>query len=347
MDGLKMEVIDLCNLAERKNVEIFLSGFDLDYEKDIDYTLVLKDEKGIVATCSKAKNILKCFAISPNLQGEGITATLITNLIDKLFSEGIYHSFIFTKPENVDIFTSLGFKLLYTAKKVALLESGIYDIHSYLKKLIKKYDINTDKPRSALVMNCNPFTNGHRYLIEKASEVSEEVLVFIVEENKSLFPFEDRYNLVKEGTRDLKNVKVIPGGEYIISSATFPSYFLRKEDDKLNSYTSIDAGIFAMYFCKMLNINERFVGEEPYCKVTNAYNEALLEELKNFGIKLSIVPRKAIDGDVISASKVRKLIKDNDIKNIKGLVPKETFDFLNSKKGKEIVEKIKVSESPH
>ncbi|MBU3207023.1 [citrate (pro-3S)-lyase] ligase [Clostridium algidicarnis] len=336
MDGLQIEIIDINNEEERNEVKRFLNTFNLNYEKDIDYTVVLREKGDIVATASKGKNILKGFAINHKLQGEGITAMLVNSLLDRLFYEEIYHSFIFTKPENIDIFSSLGFKLLYKAQKAALLESGIYDIHDHIKKLIKKHNIDITKSRSALVMNCNPFTKGHRYLIEEASKVSNEVLVFVVEEDKSVFPFESRYNMVKDGTFDLNNVKVIRGGEYIISLATFPTYFLKKEDDILKTYTDIDAGIFAKYFCKELNIDRRFVGEEPYCNVTSAYNDSLLKQLEKFNIDLTVIPRMSIDGEAISASKVRTLIKNGDINKLEALLPSVTLEFLQTEIGKEI-----------
>lgn len=347
MYGLQIEEVNLFDKEEVKKVGEFLKDFELNYEQDIDYTLVAKNGEEIVGTCSKAKNILKCFAIAPKLRGEGLTATLITSLINKLFEQGIYHSFIFTKPSNKDIFTSLNYKVLYEAEEAILLESGIYDINSYLDKLIKKENIDVNTSKAALVMNCNPFTEGHKYLIEKASETSEEVLVFMVEEDKSLFPFNTRYQLVKEGVKHLSNVKVIRGGEYIISSATFPSYFLRKEDERLRAYTKIDAGIFGKYFCSKLNIKKRLVGEEPYCNVTNAYNEALKKELIKYGVELIIIERKIKDELAISASRVRNLIKEGSLDKIKLLVPKVTWDFLNTPEGKEIVEKIKQSNSPH
>ena len=77
-------------------------------------------------------------------------------------------------------------------------------------------------------MNCNPFTKGHLYLIEKASAESDHLFILIVEEDKSVFPFEKRMELVKRGTEHLDNIDVIPGGSYTISSATFPSYFAKE-----------------------------------------------------------------------------------------------------------------------
>lgn len=346
MYGLEVQKVNLNNGLERQEVEKFLQKFGLILDKDVDYTVIMSDNNEIKATCSKARNVLKCFAVDTDMRGEGITATLISHLIDKLFEQGIYHNFIFTKPDNIPIFSSLNYKLIHQVKNVSLLENGIYDINSYLDKFAQKYSVKNNE-KAAIVMNCNPFTLGHKYLIEKAASENDEVLVFIVEEDRSLFPFDVRYKLVKEGTEHLKNVKVIPGGEYIISSATFPAYFLREESTRLKAYTELDAGIFAKYFCQRLNIKRRYVGNEPYCNVTNAYNETLKEVLKQHGIELCVVQRKNYREHEISASKVRSLIKEGRLEELKHILPSETLNFLNSENGKEIAERIKVSKTPH
>lgn len=348
MYNLKLQKINLKNEEEKNEVYKFLESFGLILDKDVDYTVVFKDENDVIkATCSKAKNVFKCFAISEDARGENITSSLISDLIDKLFEEGIYHSFLFTKPNKVKIFTSLNFNLIYKEENAALLEYGIYNINKALDKMITKYEIDVTTEKGALVMNCNPLTNGHRYLVEEASKKCSEIIVFVVEEDKSLFPFKDRYLMVKEGLSDFKNVKVIPGSEYIISSATFPSYFIRKEDERLKSYENIDCNIFGEYFCKKLNIIKRFVGEEPYCNVTNTYNNTLKKVMPKYGVELIEIERKCYEGNYISASKVREFIKNNQMDQAKNIVPEVTWKFLNSNIGKEIREKIQKSDSPH
>jgi [citrate (pro-3S)-lyase] ligase len=345
--GLQVEKINLKDEVQRLQVEEFLKSAGLKYDGDVDYTLIIKESELIKATCSKAGSVLKCFAVAPELRGEGVSAILVTALIDRLFEEGKYHSFVFTKPENIDVFSSLGFKTVHSVKEAALLENGLYDIEKALERLSRKYDIDNITPKAALVMNCNPFTIGHQHLIETAAKASEEVLVFIVEENRSLFPFDIRYELVKKGVSHLENVKVIPGGEYIISSATFPAYFLREESERLKAYTKLDAGIFRKHFCSRFNIVKRYVGEEPYCSVTNSYNDTLKEVLFESGVDLEIIERRKNNGTIISASIVRNLIKCGKLEEVKKIVPLVTFEFLNTGYGKEIMEKIKGSSSPH
>ncbi|MGL5313976.1 MAG: [citrate (pro-3S)-lyase] ligase [Peptostreptococcaceae bacterium] len=334
-----VESINLKYKYETKEVEEFLKRFDLKYE-DVDYTVVIKENDQIIATCSKKENILKCFAIDENYQGLGLSNNLISKVTEKLFLENRYHSFIFTKPENQYLFEGLAYKNIFTTDKVSLLESGNKNINRTLDELKQKHNIDDNKEYAAIVMNCNPFTLGHRYLIEKASSENENLIIFVVEEDKSVFPFENRYELIKRGTEDLNNVTVIPAGEYVISSATFPNYFLKKNDNVLKEYTKLDCNVFGKYYVPKFNIVKRYVGSEPHCEVTNIYNETISEVLPKYNVDIEIVQRKEIDFDAISASRVRKLLKENNIKEVENLVPKTTMDFLLSEEGEKVISKL-------
>jgi len=346
-----VEKLHLNNPLEIVEVREFLSKFNLDYETDIDYTVVIRENHKIIATCSKSKDILKGFAIDENLQGQGITNLLIKNIQDRLFEEGIFHSFIFTKPQYSITFQSFGYKVIASVEEVILLEYGFSEIKKTLEDIKNKFNIDVTTPKTALVMNCNPFTLGHRYLIEEASKSSEKVLVFIVEEDLSTFSFKDRYNMVKNGVKDLQNVIVIPGGKYIISSATFPSYFLREESEIMKAYAKLDATIFCDYFCDYFNITKRMLGEEPYCPVTNNYNKSLKEILNKKNIEVEVIPRKWIANpeNFISASKVRSFLRSNfdSLEELSDFIPDVTLKFLQTKEGKEVIEKIKNSNTPH
>ncbi|WP_250674361.1 [citrate (pro-3S)-lyase] ligase [Paraclostridium ghonii] len=335
-----IETIDLKSKNECMEVENFLSRFDLKYE-DVDYTLVLKDGKDIIATCSKLGKILKCFAVDNMYKGEGISNTLLSNITNKLFEDGVYHNYIYTKPENVYLFKNLGYGLIIETDKVSLLETGNKKIDNTLSELIKKYNIDTTKEYASLVMNCNPFTLGHRYLIEKAANENQNVIVFLVEEDKSVFPFKTRFELVKNGVKDLNNVLVVESSEYIISTTTFPTYFLKESDDSLKEYTKIDSNIFGKYFANKFNIKSRYVGSENSCIVTNTYNSSLNEILPKYDVDIKIIDRKQYDNKDISASKVRELLCQDKIEEIKNIVPSLTYDFLLSEEGEKIRNEIK------
>lgn len=342
---MNIERVNLKNPFEVKEVTEFLAGFELKYDANIDYTVVIRENEKIIATASKGKNIIKCFAIDKNHQGEGISGSILTNVTNKMFDEGYFHSMVFTKTSNQDIFKGIGYKEVAQTDKVILMEMGTNSIDKTIEKIKKVIDM--DKQKAMLVMNCNPFTYGHQYLIEKAAAENEEVIIFVVEEDRSVFPFKTRIDLVRKGTAHLPNVKVVAGSEYIISSATFPNYFLRKEDDSLMEYTKLDATIAGKQFGQKLNISRRYIGEEPYCQVTSKYNQALMEILPKYNMEVVLVPRKEVDHTAISASIVREKLKEGKIQELKELVPPTTFEFLVSPEGKEIEEKLKNSNSPH
>lgn len=127
----------------------------------------------------------------------------------------------------------------------------------------------------SIVMNCNPFTNGHRYLIEESLRYVDLLIIFVVEEDKSVFTFDERLVLVNTGVSDLSNAMVVPSGQLILSQRTFPEYFLKVEDEDIVRNVEYDITLFAEQIAPRLNITYRFVGEEPRDAVTNEYNLAM------------------------------------------------------------------------
>jgi len=189
-------------------------------------------------------------------------------------------------------------------------------------------------------------TLGHLYLIETASKISEHLYVFVLEEDLSYFPFKYRFQIVKKATEHIKNLTVLPSSQYIISSATFPDYFLKGlPKDKVHA--ELDVQIFGQKIAKILDIDRRFVGQEPYCEVTSKYNETMAEILPKFGINFTIIDRKEYQGKAISASFVRELIRSNNFEEIKNLVPKATYNFLISKEAIPIIQEIQNTKRRH
>lgn len=180
----------------------------------------------------------------------------------------------------------------------------------------------------SIVMNCNPFTKGHRYLIEKAASQVEYLYVFVVQEDKSVFPFVDRYEMVKNGTQDMRKVCVIPSGDYIISQKTFAQYFTKDQVDMVDDI-DYDVHIFGEVVAKEFGISVRFVGEEPYDKVTRKYNETMKKLLPEYGVKVIEIPRVTNDvGEIISASKVRKYLQEGNVEALKLMLPTSTLKYL-------------------
>lgn len=180
----------------------------------------------------------------------------------------------------------------------------------------------------SIVMNCNPFTLGHRYLIEKALEYVEYLIVFVVEENRSVFTFKERLAMVTEGTKDLENVTVVPSGSFILSQTTFPEYFLKIEDEDIVHNVEYDITLFAEQIAPSLKITYRFVGEELEDRVTNKYNEAMKTILPQYGIHIIEIPRVKNNGQIISASAVRASLNTGMLMDADSLIPQTTKEIL-------------------
>ncbi len=195
-------------------------------------------------------------------------------------------------------------------------------------QVVSKED-QSDKKIGAIVMNGNPFTKGHLFLIETAASQVDFLYIFVVEEDKAFFSFDLRLELIKKGTAHLRNVAVVPSGNFIVSYMTMPVYFEKVERQEQKIDTSHDIEIFARYVAPKLGISYRFVGEEPIDPITRKYNEQMAEILPNFGIKFIEISRmKVSNGQIISASKVRKLMQEKNWDLIKELVPDTTYVYL-------------------
>ena len=177
-------------------------------------------------------------------------------------------------------------------------------------------------------MNCNPFTNGHRYLIEKAANQVDNLFVFVVQEDQSYFRFEDRIDMVRDGTSDIENVYVYPSSNYMISAVTLPGYFDKQHLGNINVSATDDLELFVS-IVKELNVKVRFAGSEPSDKFTNSYNLEMTNILPQYGIRFEEIERIADDsGEVISASIVREFIKNHKIEKIQQFVPDSTYNIL-------------------
>ena len=344
---IETRAINLRNPDEVRMIADFLAEFDLGFDADVEYTAALFSNDALVATGSFAGKVIRNVAVSQTLQGEGLLAKLVSHLLQVMMAKGIYHYFVFTKPRAADLFAGVGFaEIARVEPYVALLEMGTSSIETYCRELQRQTAQLPGQRRAALVVNCNPFTQGHREVIARAAAENEAAIVFVVTADLSLFPFDVRLRLVKEGVRDLTNVSVVSGGDYIISPATFPGYFTRGEATVL-AQTRLDATVFGRHIAPALGIDVRYAGEEPYCQVTSAYNAAMVEILPPLGVEVRVIPRLTVGGEIISASKVRDMIRTGDWQGISAMVPASTYEYLRSPEAAPILERIRGSASRH
>jgi [citrate (pro-3S)-lyase] ligase len=343
---LTEKILTLKSNAEMGQLKEFLKKQNLSLDADVEYTIAIFDGQKIVATGSLGCRILKCIAVDEEYQNMGLSAKLVTHLVHEAYSRGNTHLFIYTKPKNKSIFSDLGFyPVAEVPSKVILMENRSAGIKNYLKQIIQeKEQVIPDKGgknrAGAVIVNCNPFTLGHQYLIEYAASKCETLHIFVLQEDKSSFPSAVRYRLVKEGVKHLDNVVVHSGKDYIISDATFPSYFIKEFHDVVETHAMLDIDIFANYIAPALGIKKRFVGEEPCCKVTSTYNSVMQEILSAREIELQVIPRVLSETQPISASRVRDLIHAGKLHEVKKLVPETTYQFLLSSEAKGIIQRI-------
>ena len=353
----RVEILDLENPFDIKYVSDFLSenGFEFNVD-EVDATIIiynLNDE--IIATGSHQNQTLKFVIVAEKFRETSAFSTVVSFLTDRILVD-FKRCFVFTKPENTKYFKSLGFNEIANAKPLfSVLEFGyktIKDYQEYLRK--KKSKIKSDKIAS-IVVNCNPFTLGHQFLIEKASAENDIVYLFVVKENLSLFPYKTRKKIISEGVSHLDNVIVLSSGPYIVSGAIFPNYFLKSEswDEITQKQAEVDVNIFAEYIVPILNIKRRYIGTENYCKTTRSYNQAMKVILPKVGCEVFEITRKSMgmtddnQENFISASKVRHAIKIGKLETVLGFLPDVTKNFLQSEESLEIRTKIISSKTRH
>lgn len=224
-------------------------------------------------------------------------------------------------------------KLLYKdfeAQKIQDTFIQLDEMRTYLeevKKELPAIDFVNQKV-GAIVMNCNPFTKGHEYLIETARKEVDTLLIFVLEEDKSYFSFKDRIAMVKLGTENMENVYVLPSGKFMISALTFPEYFLKEQQQEVVINPAKDVELFGKFIAPEFNISVRFVGTEPVDNVTNQYNQALKKIMPEYGIELIEIKRLKNDAGYVSATQVRKNLEENNRDEIEKLVPQTTYEYL-------------------
>ena len=308
----------------------------------LDYTCgIFDDNWRLIATGSCFHNTIRCLAVSGEHQGEGLLNRVVTHLMEVQVERGNLHVFLYTKPGSAKFFGDLGFSEIARLDELVFMENRRDGFDTYLEHL-ERVPANRS---AAVVMNANPFTLGHRYLVEKAAAENECVHLFLLNEEAGPIPFAVRKRLVQEGTADLPNVIVHDSGPYIISSATFPSYFLRDEDAAIRAHAALDLTIFTR-IAAAVNISTRYVGDEPISRVTALYNEIMAKKLPELGIGCVVVPRLEKNGRIVSASTVRQDIHDDAWESVRELVPESTWRYFTSPEAKQVICAIRDMKNP-
>lgn len=337
----------------RRRVEAFLAANGLRLAPLDRYVVVTRDEDGdeILAGGGLDGNVIKCVAVSESARSEGLMNILVSRLIAIAREEGRESVKAFTKPENEGIFKSLGFALIASSPNAILMENGRGGLPEY-----RKYLESLARPgrNGAIVMNANPFTKGHRYLVEQAASQVDNLYVIVVKEDRSRFPYVERKAMIEAGCAGLDNVIVCEGSDYAISAATFPTYFLKKLDDAADTQIALDLDLFVNHIAKPLGVTVRFAGSEPEDALTRRYNELMAEILP--GTSVAVVrqahqpdpglvkgsalrqarrpidfveiPRLEQNGNPISATSLRRALDKGNLKEAMEYIPVSSIPYL-------------------
>lgn len=324
-------------------VQTLLADEGLTLDAHLDYICGLFDEAdALLATGSCFASTLRCFTVAKEHRGEGLLNGIVTHLMEVQAARGNYHLFVCTRPQSVRFFESLGFS------EIARLDGTLVFMENrkrgFARFCAALANTRRPGPAAAIVMNANPFTLGHQYLVEQAARQYETVHLFVLSEDRSFFPADVRLRLVQLGVQDLPNVLVHETKDYLISAATFPDYFLKGSDAAAGAGARLDAALFVK-IAASLGVTARFVGEEPTSAVTRLYNEILEQELTQAGLRVEILPRLCLHGAPVSASAVRQAIHDGDLTQARALVPPSTWDYLASPAAKPVLGAIRAADA--
>ena len=323
---------------QRRQIETFLQANGLRYD-DVDYYAALVDESSdeMIAGGGLKGCVIKCVAVVDGHKGEAVANVIVSHLLAKANEDGYQCVKLYTKPYNRQLFESLSFRLIAEAPNAILMETGVGGIERWSYELRVRNDelgVTNDelriksvrKPIGAIVMNANPFTLGHRFLVEQSSELVERLYVVVVREDCSMFSYSERKAMVIQGVRDIGNVVVVDGSDYAVSAATFPTYFLKQISDATDTQITLDLDIYRRRIAPALGATVRFFGSEPTDPLTRRYNELMHQQLGEDHVHE--VQRKQQDGSPISASRVRKAMLEGRLWDAIQMVPPTTIPYI-------------------
>ena len=300
-------------------LQAFLHACGIEYDPCVQFTALLMEEDEIVASGSMDGAVIKCVAVSPAHQGEDLTGQIMTVLLQRAAEKGLRHLMLYTKPRNQHLFAAFGFHPVVRTAEVLLMENQRGGLDGYMTALEKPGDDRA--PVGCIVANANPFTLGHRYLLEQAAAECAWVYLFILSEDRGMFSAEKRLELARAACADLPNVLVHPTGPYMVSSATFPTYFLKDKGHAAEVHCELDVRLFGEKIAPTLGITRRYVGSEPLCPVTAAYNARMKALLPDYGVQVIEINRKEDTAGPISASRVRALLSEGNTAALASLLP--------------------------
>jgi len=319
--------LPLSSASVRKKIDAFLAENGLRTAPLDCFAAILDDDEKIVAGGGLDGSVIKCVAVSEAARSGGASGRLMSALLSEAQRRGHSCVQLFTKPSNEEIFRSLGFRTLASAPEAVLMETG-GGLEKYLKYL---ESLRRPGRNGVIVMNANPFTLGHAYLVREAAARVDNLYIIPVREDRSRFPYEERLAMIRAGAAPLDDrVVVAEGSAYSVSAATFPTYFLKDLSGAAQTQMLLDLDLFCAHIAPALGAEVRFAGSEPASDpLTARYNSVMRRVLGAHGIAFTEIPRlKGSNGRFIKASRVRELLDGGRFRDAAALTPKSSRPYL-------------------
>lgn len=340
-DGIEITEIILADSRSRGEADEFLAqqGLRLD---PLDLMLAARDADGRMAACAGlAGHTLKCVAVRPDMREHNLSSRLVSAILSRPEATSLPNINVYTKPANLQLFRSLGFHAVGEGNGAVMLESDRNGISRFLRECAKTVEPDGDmKPAGvtgAIVMNLNPLTLGHLHLIRTAADRCGLLYIFLLDDNpRTRFAYSERRDMLARAAKRIREERLaegkpdcrivtVPASDYLISEATFPSYFLKKREEATEAHVTLDLDIFSRRIAPALGIKVRFVGEEPTDALTAYYNSRMHELLPEAGIDVTEIPRLCDDAGIpYSASRVRDAIDRFNLAGALRMVPESS-----------------------
>lgn len=322
-------------------------------DEGMEYIMGVRASDGsLIAAGGVLGPTIRSIVCSPKHRGSGIMAGLMSELIRLQHERGIYHLFIYGKKEYEAVYTGLGFYKIAEVPGVMVFMENLE--HAFTEKIqlwreeseqqVQERGMQDRAARaekrgaSALVMNLNPITLGHRALIKTACAQSDLTHVFVLAEDRSFFTTEERMAMFKAACSDFPGLIMHDSGAYMVSASNFPAYFLKNLTEAAEVQAALDVEVFAR-IAPALNIRRRFIGSEPFSELGRCYNAIMQTALPAKGITVTELPRfEDEDGIAYSATRVRRALAEGCYEKALKLVPESSAPFITSER---LAERIK------
>lgn len=333
--------------ADRKAWKDLLHSAHLHPEQAIDEVYGLESQGELLATAAIFGSVIKCVALAKKAQGGPVFHQLLSFVLQRLHQQGHEASYVYTK--KTAAFEALGFKKLAAVpESLVLMERSMNGLPYYLKGLQEKKRPGTS---AAMVLHANPLTLGHCALIDFALKHYAHAHIFLLSEDRGAFPHWARRKILESYIQDFKTrLTLHETGPYLVSSQSFPSYFIQEKEEITKIQAQLDARLFKEQIAPTLQLDARILGTEPHSRPTALYNAAMEEVFASpprpHWPKLHILERHRMNGGPISASRVRKLLSEGKLKEAKSLLPKASINFLMTCEGREVITSLRRQNNP-